>query len=181
MGPVRAGRARQGRPAGRPEEVAAAGAFWWNKPRARPLTYAHVRPHFWNIPPRQPAYGPWPPRRHNAFQKPAVTSNPTQSSAQSKDQSRERARSEQEVYRQECGSCQRGRCGRQSRAEQSARAVEQSYSATVENMRGYNLKMIDMAQASTEEVFEFARQLATAKSPTLWSCGRRTPESNTRC
>jgi phasin family protein len=44
-------------------------------------------------------------------------------------------------------------------------------------MRGYNLKMIDMAQASTEEVFEFARQLATAKSPSdlmeLWTSHAR--------
>jgi phasin len=57
-------------------------------------------------------------------------------------------------------------------AEQSAKAVEQSYSVTVENMRDYNLKMIDMAHANTEGVFEFARQLATAKSPSdmveLW-------------
>ena len=58
-------------------------------------------------------------------------------------------------------------------AEQSAKAVEQSYSVTVENMRDYNLKMIDMAHANTEGVFKFARQLATAKSPSdmveLWT------------
>ncbi len=57
--------------------------------------------------------------------------------------------------------------------EQSAQAIEQSYSATVEKMRDYNLKMIDMAQANTEGVFEFARKLATAKSPAdlaeLWT------------
>jgi len=57
--------------------------------------------------------------------------------------------------------------------EQSARAVEQSYSATVENVRDFNLKMIDMAQANSEAVFNFARQLATAKQPTdfveLWT------------
>jgi len=62
-------------------------------------------------------------------------------------------------------------------AEQSAQAVEQSYSATVENMRNYNLKMIDMAQANTEGVFEFARQLATAKAPSnlveLWTTHAR--------
>jgi phasin len=62
-------------------------------------------------------------------------------------------------------------------AEQSAQAVEQSYSATVENMRDYNLKMIDMARVSTEGVFEFARQLATAKSPSdlveLWTSHAR--------
>ena len=62
-------------------------------------------------------------------------------------------------------------------AEQSAQAVEQSYSTTVENMRDYNLKMIDMAQANTEGVFEFARQLATAKAPSdlveLWTSHAR--------
>jgi hypothetical protein len=49
-------------------------------------------------------------------------------------------------------------------AEQSAQAIEQGYSATVEKMRDYNRKMIDMAQANTVGVFEFARQLSTAKS-----------------
>jgi len=34
----------------------------------------------------------------------------------------------------------------------------------VEKMRDYNLKMIDIAQANTVRVFEFARQLATANS-----------------
>ena len=62
-------------------------------------------------------------------------------------------------------------------AAQSAQAVEQSYSATVENMRDYNLKMIDMARANTEGVFEFARQLTTAKSPPemveLWTSHAR--------
>ena len=46
--------------------------------------------------------------------------------------------------------------------EQSARAAEQSYSTAVENMRNYNLKIIDMTQANVEAVFEVARQLATA-------------------
>jgi phasin len=50
-------------------------------------------------------------------------------------------------------------------AEGSARAIEQSYSTAVENMRDYNLKMIDMAQTNIEEVFDVARQLATAKTP----------------
>ncbi len=52
-------------------------------------------------------------------------------------------------------------------------AVEQSYSATVENVRDFNVKMIDMAQANAEAVFELARQLATAKQPSdiieLWT------------
>jgi len=44
-------------------------------------------------------------------------------------------------------------------------------------MRDYNLKMIDMAEANTIGVFEFARQLSTAKSSTdlveLWTAHTR--------
>ncbi len=62
-------------------------------------------------------------------------------------------------------------------AHESAYAVEQSYSATVENMRNYHLKMIDMAHANIAAVFEFAGQLATAKSPSdvmeLWTSHAR--------
>jgi hypothetical protein len=62
-------------------------------------------------------------------------------------------------------------------AEKSARAVEQSYSATADNMRDYSLKMIDMAQSNTEAVFEFARQLASAKATsdlaTVWTTHAR--------
>ena len=50
-------------------------------------------------------------------------------------------------------------------AEQATRAVQQSYSVTVDNIRDFNVKMIDMAQANAEAVFDFARQLATAKQP----------------
>ena len=61
--------------------------------------------------------------------------------------------------------------------EQSAKAVEQSYSATVENIRDFNVKMIEMAHVNTEAVFEFARQLATAKTPSdimeLWTSHAR--------
>jgi hypothetical protein len=45
--------------------------------------------------------------------------------------------------------------------------------STVDNIRDFNVKMIDMAQANAEAVFEFARQLATAKQPSdifeLWT------------
>ena len=58
-------------------------------------------------------------------------------------------------------------------AEQTARSVEQSCTATVENMRDYSLKMIDMAQANADAVFELARQLAAVKQPSdmveLWT------------
>ena len=68
------------------------------------------------------------------------------------------------------------------KAEQSAQAIEQSYSATVEKMRNYNIKMIEVAQANTAGVFEFARQLSAAKSPSdlveLWT---DTPKSKPGC
>jgi phasin len=58
-------------------------------------------------------------------------------------------------------------------AEQATRAVQQSYSITFDNIRDFNVKIIDMAQANVEAVLEFARQLATAKQPSdmveLWT------------
>src|ERR1700734_3834116 len=57
--------------------------------------------------------------------------------------------------------------------EQGKAAPEQSLSASVENMRAYNLKMIEQAQANIETYFAFARQLATATTPSdaveLWT------------
>jgi phasin len=62
-------------------------------------------------------------------------------------------------------------------AERSALALEQSYSTAVENMREYNLKVIDMARANVEAVFEIARQLSAAKTPPdmieLWTSHTR--------
>ena len=61
--------------------------------------------------------------------------------------------------------------------DQSVQAFEQTYSAMIEQMQGYNLKMIDMAEANTVGVFEFARQLSTAKSSSdlveLWTTHAR--------
>jgi phasin len=58
-------------------------------------------------------------------------------------------------------------------AEQSVRAAEQSYSTALENLRNYNLKVIDMARTNIDSVFEFACQFATAKQPSdvleLWT------------
>jgi phasin len=58
-------------------------------------------------------------------------------------------------------------------AEQAMRAVQQSYSVTFDNIRDFNVKMIDMAQANVEPVLEFVRQLAIAKQPSdmveLWT------------
>jgi hypothetical protein len=57
--------------------------------------------------------------------------------------------------------------------EQSAQAVEKSYSVAVENIRAVNVKMIEMARANAEAAFEFALQIATAPSPSdiggLWT------------
>jgi Bacterial protein of unknown function (DUF924) len=66
--------------------------------------------------------------------------------------------------------------------DQSVQAFEQTYLAMIEQMRDYNLKMIDIAQANPAGVFEFARQLSTAKSSSdLLNCGRHTPKSKRRC
>jgi len=62
-------------------------------------------------------------------------------------------------------------------AQDAAVTVKQSYSVTVENIRDFNVKMIDMARTNTEAVFGFARQLATAKTPSdiveLWTTHAR--------
>lgn len=50
-------------------------------------------------------------------------------------------------------------------AKQSAHAAEQSYSATAESMREMQLKLIDMAQAHTNAMFDFVRQIASASGP----------------
>ncbi|MGB6417880.1 MAG: phasin family protein [Pseudolabrys sp.] len=62
-------------------------------------------------------------------------------------------------------------------AEQSAEAVQQSYSVAVENVRAFNVKMIDMARANADAAFDFALQIATAKTPSdiveLWTTHAR--------
>jgi hypothetical protein len=58
-------------------------------------------------------------------------------------------------------------------AAQTARKVEEGLSASTENLRDLNVTLIEMAHANIESVFEFARQAATAKTPSdivnLWS------------
>jgi hypothetical protein len=49
--------------------------------------------------------------------------------------------------------------------KQSARAAEQSYSATAEGMREMQIKLLDMAQANADAMFEFARQIARSSGP----------------
>jgi phasin len=62
-------------------------------------------------------------------------------------------------------------------AEHSAGAVEQSYSVTAENIPAFSVKMIDVARANAEAGFDFARQLAAAKTPAdimeLWTTHTR--------
>lgn len=50
-------------------------------------------------------------------------------------------------------------------AKQSAQAAEQSYSAATEGLREMQLKLIDMAQANINAMFEFMRQIARASGP----------------
>ena len=67
--------------------------------------------------------------------------------------------------------------------EQSVQAVEQSYSVTVENIRDYNLKMIDMAQANTDASFRVCsptrdREVAVRNCRTV---DNTRPKANSRC
>jgi hypothetical protein len=50
-------------------------------------------------------------------------------------------------------------------ARQSAHAAEQSYSAATEGLREMQLKLIDMAQANINAMFEFVRQVVRASGP----------------
>jgi hypothetical protein len=57
------------------------------------------------------------------------------------------------------------------------REQNRSRSVTVESIRDFNIKMIDMTHANMDALFEFARQLATAKAPSdiieLWTAHTR--------
>lgn len=62
-------------------------------------------------------------------------------------------------------------------AEESAKGIEQGYSAAVESLRDFNVKLIEMTQANATAAFEFARQISTANGPSeaieLWSSQAR--------
>ena len=62
-------------------------------------------------------------------------------------------------------------------AERSARAFQESYSNSAEHIRDYNRKMMEVAQANIEAVFEIVRQLGSAKTPSeiieLWTTHAR--------
>jgi hypothetical protein len=61
--------------------------------------------------------------------------------------------------------------------EQSTRAAEQGYLVTLENVRAFNVKIIDMAQANVEAVLELSHRIATARAPSdiveLWMAHAR--------
>jgi phasin len=56
--------------------------------------------------------------------------------------------------------------------EQTSRMIEQGMSITMDKLKEYHLKMIDITQTNAEAAFDFARKLATAKTPSefmeLW-------------
>lgn len=56
--------------------------------------------------------------------------------------------------------------------ERGKAAMEQSCSVTVDNMRDFNVKMIGAMRANADAAFDFAYQVATAKTPSdlveLW-------------
>ncbi len=61
--------------------------------------------------------------------------------------------------------------------EQSARVIEQSCSVTLDNVRAFNAKIIEMARANVEAVLDVSQQIATAKAPSdiveLWMAHAR--------
>jgi phasin family protein len=57
--------------------------------------------------------------------------------------------------------------------EKGKAAVEQNQAVAVENIRAFNVRIIDMARTNTEAAFDFAHQIASAKAPAdiveLWT------------
>jgi hypothetical protein len=57
--------------------------------------------------------------------------------------------------------------------EKGKAALEQNQAVAVENIRAFNVRMIDMARINTEAAFDFAHQMASAKAPAdiveLWT------------
>jgi hypothetical protein len=48
---------------------------------------------------------------------------------------------------------------------ETVRGVQEGFTSALENVRGVNLRLIDMAQANTQAAFDFAREVANAKGP----------------
>lgn len=57
--------------------------------------------------------------------------------------------------------------------EKGKAVIEQNQAVAVENIRAFNVRMIDMARINTEAAFDFAHQIASAKAPAdiveLWT------------
>jgi phasin len=64
-----------------------------------------------------------------------------------------------------------------SAAEDAARGAEQSFSSSLAGMRELNIKLIDIAQANAEAVFDLAHEIASAEAPSdlaaIWSAHAR--------
>jgi phasin len=64
-----------------------------------------------------------------------------------------------------------------SAAEDATRGAEKSFSSSLAGMRELNIKLIDMAHANAEAVFELAHEMVSAEAPsdlaTIWSAHAR--------
>jgi hypothetical protein len=60
-----------------------------------------------------------------------------------------------------------------SAAEEATKGAEQSFSSSLAGMRDLNIKLIDMAHANADAVFDLAHEVATAQAPSdlaaIWS------------
>src|SRR5690242_14687283 len=48
---------------------------------------------------------------------------------------------------------------------ETVRGVQEGVTSAIENVRGLNVRLIDMAQANSDAAFDFAREVAEAKAP----------------
>jgi hypothetical protein len=57
--------------------------------------------------------------------------------------------------------------------EQTAQAAQESFSASADGFRDFNLKMLEIAKTNTNALFDFALEVARTKEPTqlaeLWT------------
>jgi hypothetical protein len=61
----------------------------------------------------------------------------------------------------------------QAATEQTAQAAQESFSATADSVRDFNLKVLEMARTNSNAFFDFALEVAGTKEPTqlmeLWA------------
>jgi phasin len=64
-----------------------------------------------------------------------------------------------------------------SSVEDATRGAEKSFSSSLAGMRELNIKLLDMAHANAEAVFELANEMVSAEAPsdlaTIWSAHAR--------